>query len=233
MTKATLRTLVQQAVGNRSSTTIDDAWYDTRVLNAYKQLVTFQGMVMRPGRKSPQFRVLRFPSLETRLTRTLGIPAPVTNFVANQATVYTVDDVFDRTNNRGLDRESERRIRQLDPDEPGIPRRWEPASENGVDGYYIWPTPSVVAHEIEVYEYVVLTPTLASDPSMPQIPDEWHPAIAYLATIEAAAQFDMPERAEEMRSSFANLVASLQAPNEIRSAAGLAGNRRRIRVGLR
>lgn len=232
MTKATLRTLVQQSVGNRTSTTIDDAWYDTRVLNAYKQLVTFQGMVMRPGRKAPQFRILRFPQLENRLPRTLDTSL-TSNFVANQAAVYTVDDVFDRTNNRGLDRESERRIRQLDPDETGPPRRWEPASENGVDGYYIWPFPGVTTDNIDVYEYVVLTPVLNSDGDSPLLPDEWHPAIAYLASIEASEQFDMPERATEMRNAFQSLVSSLQAPNEIRSAAGLAGNRRRIRVGLR
>jgi len=211
---------------------VDDTWYDTRVLNAYKQLVTYQGMVMRPGRKSPQFRILRFPQLESRLTRTLDTTLS-SNFVAKQATVELVDDVFDRTNNRGLDRESERRIRQLDPDETGVPRRWEPASEAGEDGYYIWPFPGVASDNIDVYEYVVLTPVLADDGDSPLIPSEWHPAIAYLATAEAAEQFDMPEKAAEMRQAFGTLVASLQAPNELRAAAGLAGNRRRIRIGLR
>lgn len=232
MTKATLRSLVKQAVGNRTSTAIDTAWYDTRVLNAYKHLVTYQGMVMRPGRKSPQFRILRFPQLESRLTRALDTSISI-NFVANQATVEVVDDVFDRTNNRGLTRRSERRIRQLDPDEAGVPRIWEPASEAGVDGYYIWPSPGVATDDIDVYEYVVLTPILASDSTEPLVPAEWHPAIAYLASAEASEFFDMPEKAAEQRAAFNALVSSLQAPNEIRAAAGLAGNRRRIRVGSR
>lgn len=232
MTKSTLRTLVQQAVGNRSSVTVNAAWFDTRVLNAYKQLVTFQGMVFKPGRKVPQYRILRFPNLENRITRTLDTSIS-TNFVANQATVEMVDDIFDRTNNRGMERKSERRIRQLDPDEAGIPRIWEPASEGGLNGYYIWPSPGVASDNIDVYEYVVLTPVLATDSTEPLVPAEWHPAIVLLASAEAAEQFDMPERAAEIRQTFTTLVASLQAPNEIRSAAGLAGTRRRIRVGLR
>lgn len=232
MTKAELRTRTKQAVGNRTSTTVTDTWYDERVLNAYKQLVTYQGQVSRPGGRQPQFRILRFPQLEDRLTRSLT-SALTSNFVANQTAVELVDDIFDRTTNRGMDRESERRIRQLDPDEVGIPRRWEPASEGGVDGYYIWPRPNAAEHNIDVYEYVVLTPVLVADGDSPLIPAEWHQAITYLAASEAAALFDMSEKSGEMRQNFMGVVSSLQAPNELRAAAGLAGNRRRIRVGQR
>ena len=232
MTKAELRAAVQQALGNRSSTTVDDDWYDTRVLSGYKQLVTYQGLVQRPGIKQPQFRVLRFPQLEDRMTRSLS-SSLTSNFVANQATVLLVEDVFDRTNNRGLDRESERRIRQLDPDENGVPRRWEPSSEAGVDGYYIYPYPSDSADDIDVYEYVITEPVLATDGTSPVIPDEWHQAIVHLAAAEAAVLFDMPEKALEHRTLFTAIVAGLQAPNELRSTAGMAGNRRRIRVGQR
>src|SRR3990172_3701665 len=104
LTKAQLRARVKQAVGGRTSTTgavIDDAWYDERVLDGYRELCTFQGPVQLPSFRSRTYRRLGFYELEDRSTRSLTT-ALASNFVTPIATnVYIVTDVYDRTNNRG------------------------------------------------------------------------------------------------------------------------------------
>lgn len=235
LTKVDLRTLTKQHLGNRTSTNVDDAWYDARVLSAYRQLCTFQGYVQAPGMRQPQMRRLGFFELQDRQSRTLAItltsnfitPSPATN-------VVTVIDLYDRTNNRGLDLRGRRDIYARDPDATGRPTCWTPAGEGGVVGYYLDRRPGVAADEIIVYEYVYRYPTaLAADVDTPIIPDVWHIAITYAAAAEGALLLDMPEKHTEMTAKFGAFIAERKSPIEQAAFSGFAGQRRWTPIGAR
>lgn len=230
MTKAELRTVVKQAMGNRTSTTITDAWYDDRVMNGYRRLVTFQGMVDAPSLRDPVKRILRFKELEDRLTRTLDNTL-TDNFVANQSGVWYVTDVYNRTGGTGLNYRSEKLMRQQDADDTGVPIQWQPGVENGVRGYYIWPRPATADDAISVYEYVVYEPALATDSTEPVIGEEWHMCIAYAACAEAANLIDNPEDEGRFEQKFMKHIAERTMFQELASQGGRAGGRRYIRVG--
>jgi hypothetical protein len=235
LTKADLRTLTKQHLGNRTSTNIDDTWYNARVLSGYRQLCTFQGYVQAPGMRQPQMRRLGFfelqdrqaRSLTTALTSNFVTPSPATN-------VVTVTDIYDRTNNRGLDRRGLRDIMIRDPDATGRPMIWAPAGEGGVVGYYIDRRPGVVGDNIDVYETVYKYPAdFASDVATPVIPDVWHVAITYAAAAEGALLLDMPEKHTEMNGKFAEFIAARKSPIEQAAFSGLAGQRRWTPIGAR
>jgi len=240
LTKADLRTLTKQLMGNRTSVTITDAWYDARVYSAYRRLCTFQGNVTAPSLKQPTLRRLGFFELQDRQARSIGV-APVTpvitsNFITpNPSTnVCVVTDIFDRTHDRGLDRRSLRELRTRNPDATGIPRTWCPVGQGGVVGYYVNQIPAVVADNIDVYEWLYRYPVaLATDSDAPVIPDPWHIAIVYAAGSEAAMFLDMPEKHTELEGKFLGYIAERKSPIEEAAHSGLAGARRFTPIGQR
>lgn len=235
LTKANLRTLAKQLVGNRASATITDSWYDDRVYSGYRRLCTFQGTVNSPGLRQPQMRRLGFfelqdrqaRALDTTLTSNFVTPSPATDIV-------TVTDVFDRTHDRGLDRRSLRELRTRDPDKNGIPRTWCPVGQGGVIGYYVNQVPLVSTDNINVYEYVYKYPAaLATDGTIPVIPDVWHIAIAYAAASEAALLMDISEKHTELEGKFISYIAERKSPIEESAHSGYAGSRRFTPIGMR
>ena len=234
LTKADLRTLTKQLVGNRTSTTIDDTWYDTRVYNAYRRICTFQGPVQGPGIKQPSFRRLGFFELQSRDTRSLTT-ALTSNFVTPIATnVVTVLDVYDRTNNRGLSAMNISDVRASDPDSTGRPTKFCPGGQGGAVGYWIDRVPASSTDNIDVYEYSYLYPTaLVADGDYPIIPDPWHQPIAYAAASEAASLMDMPDKAQELEQRFISYIAERKTPMEEAGYKGLGGARRFSIIGSR
>lgn len=238
LTKADLRNLVKQAVGNRtatSGTTIDNTWYDARVYSGYRRLVTYQGPVTAPGMRQPQMRRLQFREFERRTASSLTTAGLTTNFVTPVETgVAYVTDIYDTTNNKGLDRVSEREIRRLDPDEAGVPRLWCPGSVSGTVGYYIWPRPQTTGDDINIHEYTYVYPAaLSGDSDTPAIPDTWHLGIVYASVSEAAMFLDMPEKSAEAEQQFQAFIAQRRTPMEDESYAGYAGTRNHIPIGTR
>ena len=240
LTKADLRTLTKQLVGNRVSATIDSTWYDTRVQSGYSRLCTFQGLVNAPGMKQPTMRRLGFFELQDTQSRSIGIapvsPVITSNFITpSPATnVCVITDIYDRTHDRGLDRRGMRELRTRNRDATGIPRLWCMAGQGGVIGYYVDRIPALVADNIDVYEYVYKYPTaLATDGVAPVIPDVWHIAIAYAAASEAAELLDMAEKHAELESKFLGYIAERKSPMEEAAHSGLAGTRRWTPIGMR
>jgi len=244
LSKADLRNLTKQLVGNRTSVNIGDPWYDTRVQSGYRRLCTFQGAVTSPGLKSPQMRRLGFFELQDRQARTISsatpaltgnsgnfiIPLPATN-------VVTVVDIYDRTNNRGLDRRNLRELRTRDPDKTGRPRTWCPVGQGGTVGYYVNQIPTTTdttVDAIDVYEWVYKYPAdLVQLTDYPVIPDPWHIAIVYAAASEAAMLWDMPEKHGELEQKFLGYIAERKSPIEEAAHSGLAGARRFTPIGPR
>jgi len=244
LTKGDLRTLTRQLLGNRTSASITDAWYDARVYSAYRRLCTFQGEVKAPGMRQPALRRLGFFELQDRNTRTISSVTPTLtgnsgNFITPlpATNVVTVVDLFDRTNNRGLDRRSLRELRTRDPDKTGRPRTWCPAGQGGTVGYYVNQIPTTIdtaIDAIDVYEWVYLYPAaLATDATVPVIPDTWHIAIVHAAASEGAMLLDMPEKHGEMEGKFIAYIAERKSPIEEAAHSGLAGARRFTPIGPR
>lgn len=230
-----LRTITKQLVGNRTSATIDDTYYNARILSGYRRLCTYQGPVRSPGMAQPQMRKLGFFELQHRQARTID-ETQVGNFITPDPSsdVVTVMDIYDRTNNRGLDRRGLRELLSRDPDALGVPRVWCPAGQDGVVGYYVDRVPETSSQAIDVYEYVYKYPLpLANDIASPVIPDVWHIAIAYAAAAEAALLFDMPEKHTELEGKFMDFIAERKSPIEESDHGGLAGNRRWTPIGRR
>jgi len=240
LSKADLRNLTKQLVGNRVSPLIGDPWYDMRVYSGYRRLCTFQGNVTSPSLKQPTLRRLGFFELQDRQERSIGIapvsPVITSNFITpNPATnVCVVTDIYDRTHNRGLDRRSLRELRTRDPDKTGIPRTWCPVGQGGVVGYYVNQIPSTTAENIDVYEWVYKYPAeLIQLTDYPVIPDAWHIAIVYAAGSEAAMLWDMPEKHNELEQKFLGYIAERKSPIEEAAHSGLAGARRFTPIGPR
>lgn len=235
LTKANLRTLVKQLLGNRTSTAINDAWYDTRVQNGYRRVCTFQGVVSAPGARQPQNRQLYFFELEDHSTRSIstGLSSNfVTPTIAATRSVYAVMNLYDTTNKLALDPMNEREFLSRAPLQAGRPRRWFPGGQGGVIGYFIDALPSSSSDVISVYETTYLYPaSMATDNDAPVIPDEFHQAIAYLAASEGALLMDMPEKAREMESEFMTYVAAIRSPGELSGQRGRGGARRYTPIG--
>lgn len=233
MTKAELRTATKQALGNVSSTTVTDTWYDSRVYSAYRRLCTFQGQVTRPGSVQPQFRVLRFYELEQRSSRALNTSLAENFVTPNSSNVFSILDIYDRTNDVPLRRMSRREWLALDPDDTGTPTRWHPGGKSGYMGYYIDKRPSAGdgSEDITVYEYTYQYPaTLTLDTTEPIIPLEWHPAIWYGAVAEGAQLLDDSEKAAEYEALFIKFIAERKTPHE-EAMTGYSGGRRYIPIG--
>lgn len=233
LTKAELRTLTKQMVGNRASATLTDAWYDTRVFDAYRRLATFQGQVPGPGARQPTYRRLRFFELQARTSRTLTT-ALTTNFVTPSDTnACVVVNVYNATDNVPLQLESLAGMQNFDPDGTGKPRFWCPAGQGGTVGYYIDKRPGSSSDEISVYEYTYNYPgAFAGDSSTPVIPDAWHMGIVYAAAADAARLIDIPEKADELEAKFMQFISERKSPVE---EAGYArgGSRRSTVIGTR
>lgn len=244
LTRADLRTVTKQMLGNRVSANITDTWYNSRVDSGYRRLCTFQGTVSSPGSRQPQMRRLGFFELQDRNARVISSATPALtgnsgNFITPlpATDVVTVVDLFDRTNDRGLDRRSLRELRTRDPDKTGRPRTWCPAGQGGVVGYYVNQIPTTTdtaIDAIDVYEWVYRYPTtLAADAAVPVIPDVWHIAIAYAAASEGAMLLDMPEKHGELEGKFIGYIAERKSPIEEAAHSGLAGARRFTPIGPR
>jgi len=240
LSKAELRALTKQLVGNRTSVNIGDPWYDSRVYSGYRRLCTFQGNVTSPSLKQPTLRRLGFFELQDRQERSIGVdpisPPNTSNFITPLPTtdICVVTDIYDRTHNRGLDRRSLRELRTRDPDKTGIPRTWCPVGQDGVVGYYVNQIPAVATDNIDVYEWVYKYPAaLATEITHPVIPDAWHIAIVYAAASEAAMLWDMPEKHSELEQKFLGYIAERKSPMEEAAHSGLAGARRFTPIGPR
>lgn len=236
LTKADLRTLTKQLVGNRTSATVDSTWYDTRVTSGYRRLCTFQGAVNAPGLRQPQQRRLGFFELMDEQARSFTYGVTTTNFITpSPATdVCVVTDIFDLTHNRGLDRRGLRELLTRGPQHTGPPRTWCPAGKGGLIGYYIDQIPGSAADNISVIEYVYKYPTaLVSDGTSPIIPDVWHIAIAYAAASEATMLLDIPEKHSELEGKFVTFISERKSPIEESAHSGLAGARRFTPIGMR
>lgn len=235
LTKADLRTLTQQLVGNRTSTTLSSTWYDARVYSAYRRICTFQGSVNAPGLKQPAMRRLGFFELQERTSGSITTAA-TTNFVtpAAGANVVAVLDIYDATNKRGLGSMSMSDARANDPNALGRPTRFCPAGKGSVIGYYIDRRPSVSTDNITTFEYAYMYPVaLATDGTAPIIPDPWHMAIAYAAGAEAANLLDMPDKAQELEGRFMAYIAERKSPMEEAGYRGIGGARRYTSIGSR
>lgn len=233
-----LRALTKQLLGQRVVTSTDDAtWYIDRVNSGYRRLATFQGFVTTPSMKTPSQRILRFHELESMTARTLNGGAFPTsrNFVqpaVSSTLVYSMLDVYDRSNDRWLQRIPIKYMRRLNPDENGTPLRWTPGGDGAnpqAVGYYVHPKPTAAsAEEIDVYEYAYRYPAALTGTDSPIIPEVWHPAIAFAAAAEGALLLDMPERHTELEQRFMSYIAERKSPYEEGS---YAGGRRYFNVG--
>jgi hypothetical protein len=233
LTLANLRTLTKQYLGGRTSTQLDDDWYDARINESYREVVTFQGDVKFPDFPRPRFRVLRFFELEDYIERDLD-ENMTDNFVDITASpgddqVAHVLDIYNETDRRPLLRISTRAIRRRDHTRDGRPREWAPAGYGGKRGYYIYPWPDGTAgYAISVREYVYRYPTaLSQDSHEPIIPDAWHPLLAIKAAELGARLIDWQEKAAEMQGKFIEFIAERRSPFE---EAGFGGGRRRITI---
>lgn len=236
MQKQELRQLVKQALGNRTSTLgtqTDDEWYDNRVLDGYRRLVTEQGITYGPGHRGVTRRVLRFPLLHTRKERTLDAAAFAGNgnWISNQSGVSLVFDLYDRTNDQPLGRPPDAAFVGRDPDETGKILEWIPSAQDGVMGYRVWRTPSDADDTIDVYEFCLLEPTLPLDTSEPATDPEWHLAIAFAGAAMGALLLDWPEKEKEMENRYADYLRSRFSMSERADFTGKAGRRTSIRVG--
>ena len=229
MTRAQIRTLVQQHVGNRVTGVFNNAWFDARVLDAYRRLVSLQGRTPGSDRGGARYRHLRFPEMENRLTRSITL-SEADNFLANQSGAFITIDIYDRTNDRGLSLVSEADLRYHDPDDLGVPREWRPGALNGINGYWIWPRPGTTSDNIDVYETVLVTPTLAADGDSPLVAEHWHRAIEYAAASDAAMLMDIPEKHDALEQKFAAYVSERLSYNEMAIRGSRSGRRRRIQV---
>ncbi len=215
-----LKTATKQALGQRASTNITDAWYGERVNNAYRRLSTFQGLVRAGSAARPSFRVLRFHELETTVDHDITA-ALTSNFVSLNSTVFAIQNLYDLTNKRPMRRRGRREIERRDPTTPGIPYAWSPGGQTGVVGYYIYPKPADSSQEITIREYLYLYPVaLVAAGDTPVIPLEWHQAIWHAAAAEGAFLLDWPERHEEMEQKFMTFIAERRAPGEENDAGG-------------
>jgi hypothetical protein len=155
---------------------------------------------------------------------------PTTNFTTPASTtafVY-VDNLYDLTNSRPIQRKSLRYIDKLNPTQGGIPLRWVPAGR-GAPGYLIHPVPTESGHVISVRERTYQYPVaLESGNDVPIIPAAWHQGIVYAATAEAADLIDWPEKAAENEQKFTTFIAQRRSPLE---ESGAAGGRRHFVIG--
>jgi hypothetical protein len=233
LTLTALLALTKQALGGRTGGLMTDSWYIDRINMAYARVASFQGLVMAPGMRRPQFRVLRFFELyreDDRTIRTTDVTD--SNFItpAFAKPVVYVDSVFDLTNDRMLRRKAIRHMNRLNPAQAGQPTQWCPTGRNAASGYLVHPVPAVAADEVLVREKTYRYPdalTSALDDT-PIIPSAWHAAIWRAAAAEAAELADWPEKAAEMEQKFMSFLAERRSPVE---EAGAAGGRRHFTVG--
>jgi hypothetical protein len=233
LTRDELVALTKQALANQTGGLMDDAWYRARVNAALSRVCTFQGLVTAPGVRRPQFRTLRFFELYNDNDQTLAFGdytgPPTTNYTvpATSNPIVYVDNVYNLTDDKQLERKSIRYLNSLNPEQTGKPLRWAPGGKGAV-GYYIHPIPSVAAENISVrertYEY---PPELTTDVA-PIIPAAWHKAIWLAAAAEGASLIDWPEKEAEMEQRFMAFIAERRSPVE---EAGAAGGRRWYGVG--
>lgn len=237
LTTVELLALAKQSLGGRSSGLMTDAWYINRMNSGYSRLCTFQGAVMAPGMRRPQFRVIRFQELYSDEDRALNIQSD--NFIipaeghAPDSIVY-VDNVYDLTNKRDLKRKSIRYMNKRNPNDLGPPRDWCPAGSGKKKGYFITPRPGVAGDIIQVRERSYNYPPplfLTADgfPAVdPLIPGAWHKGIWLAAAAEAAQIIDWPEKAAEFEQLFMTFLSERRSSVE---EAGAAGGRRHFTVG--
>lgn len=231
LTLTRLIALTKQALGGRDTGLMDDPWYTERINSAYARLCTFQGQVLSPGMRQPQFRVIRFFELYRDDDRTIA-SSGTTNFITpttSEEVVY-VDSVYDLTNDRPLKVRASRWMKDRNPDSLGIPRQWVPGGRQGVTGYYVFPRPSTSSDEISVRETTYVYPDELSGAEVPVIPKAWHAAIWPAAAAEAALLIDWPEKESEMEARFMKFLAERRSPVE---ESGAAGGRRHFTVGGR
>jgi len=236
LTTTELVALTKQTLGGRNTGLMTDAWYVERLNSAYARLCTFQGQVNSPGMRRPVLRVLRFFELYTRTDTTI-VSGALDNYI--EATVHLdagntayIDDVYDLTNDRPLQRKSSRYMNSRNPDDVGVPRSWSPAGRDATSaGYLIHPRPGVVADEISIRETAYNYPReLVESTQNPVIPGTWHRAIWLAAVAEAATVIDWPEKAQEYEQLFMTFIAERRSPVE---EAGAAGGRRHFTAGGR
>ena len=232
LTSDELVAATKQAVANQDTGLYTSAWYLARVNSGYARLTTFQGLVLAPGMRRPQFRALRFFELyadnDRALTTTLFTSSNFVTPTATSAQVVYVDNLYDRTNNKPLERKSIRYMNSRDPEATGVPRVWCPGGK-AATGYYVYPIASVTAEEINVRERTYQYPSaLAAGSGTPVIPPTWHAAIWLAAAAEAASLMDWSEKAAEMEQRFMAFIAERRSPVE---ESGAAGGRRHFNVG--
>ncbi len=233
LTSTELLALIKQSLGGRNTGLMTDAWYVARMNSAYARLCTFQGVVQAPGMRRPQFRALRFFELYHDIDDSIG-DGLTDNFIIAPTGLYTgsvvyVDNVYDLTNDRPLQRKSIRYMNTRNPDDLGLPRIWSPAGTGQQVGFYVHPRPGVPAEVIGIrnrtYNY---PPLLSSGGQDPIIPGAWHKAIWLASVAEGAQVIDWPEKALEYEQLFMQFIAERRSPVE---ESGAAGGRRHFTIG--
>jgi hypothetical protein len=139
--------------------------------------------------------------------------------------VVSVEDLYDITNDKTIQRRSRNYLNRRNPDETGsLIRSWSPGGHNSV-GYFIHPVPTAaVTVREKTYNYpAALTTNVA-----PVIPSAWHQIIWVAAAAEGATLIDWPEKSQELEAYFMNHIAQHRSPVE---ESGGAGGRRYFSVG--
>lgn len=224
MTPDQLVTLTKQHIGNRTG--VSDTWVLDRVNSAYRRLATWQGQVMRPGRKQPQNRVLRFYELEDYRDKVVGPGG--SNFVAHAITTFSLLSLYDVTNGRKVRRTSRRSIEYRDPTDAGSALLWAPGGQGGLAGYYIYKTP-VVATTLREYLYKY-PETLVAAGAAPVIPEQWHDCIHMGAGAEAAGLLEMTDIEVKLEQMLTRTIAGRRTPHE---EARSTGGSRYVFVGAK
>lgn len=200
----------QQILGNPTGASVTDAWFLSRVNEAYKWLGTLVDRF--PEGNRVRTREFRFPELFDYIQRTITA-SPSDNFVANSTGVWSVYHIYNETAEITVKRKTPRTLMRKNPaDSEGTIRMWAPYAQSGSRGYLIWRIPDT---NQTLREYVYKAPeTLTSGGSAPVIDVLYHDIIAYKAAAFAADLLGMADEADRLHMKALNETRSRKLPTE-------------------